>query len=108
MVIVSREEVKQATEDATEDATGDATEDVVMEEVKRATEEGLENHLVEAEQLEAMEKEALNEVKASKREAWTSFTKEIKAELAEAVAKLTRPDADERMTQLNHETESHD
>lgn len=48
----------------------------------------LENNLSTADELDALEKQAIIEVKEAKRSAWTAFSTEIKTELAEAVALL--------------------
>ncbi len=55
----------------------------------------LDNKLGTEEEIVALEKTALNEVKEDKRAAWMAFTKEIKAELAEAVEVIATVDVDE-------------
>jgi 2-oxoisovalerate dehydrogenase E1 component len=54
----------------------------------------LENNLAEETEIEVLEKEAISEVKAAKKAAWTAFRSEINAEKNEAVELLSQLDAD--------------
>ncbi len=53
----------------------------------------LENNLAEETEIEVLEKEAISEVKAAKKAAWTAFRSEINAEKNEAVELLSQLDA---------------
>lgn len=55
----------------------------------------IDNQITDDDAIAALEKEALTEVKAEKRAAWTNFTAEIKAELEEASSVIAQVDADE-------------
>ncbi len=53
----------------------------------------LDNKIAEEEEIASLEKQAQTEVKEAKRAAWTAFTREIKAEIAEAVSLLNDVDS---------------
>ena len=53
----------------------------------------LDNKIAEEEEIASLEKQAQIEVKEAKRAAWTAFTREIKAEIAEAVSLLNDVDS---------------
>ena len=53
----------------------------------------LDNKIAEEEEIASLEKQAQIEVKEAKRAAWTAFTGEIKAEIAEAVSLLNDVDS---------------
>jgi len=53
----------------------------------------LDNKIAEEEEIASLEKQAQTEVKEAKRAAWTAFTGEIKAEIAEAVSLLNDVDS---------------
>jgi len=53
----------------------------------------LDNKIAEEEEIASLEKQAQTEVKEAKRAAWTAFTREIKAEIAEAVSLLNDIDS---------------
>ena len=54
----------------------------------------LDNKLAEESEIATLEKQADTEVKEAKKAAWTAFTSEIKAEIAEAVDRLNSVDTD--------------
>ncbi len=53
----------------------------------------LDNKIAEEEEIASLEKQAQIEVKEAKRAAWTAFTREIKAEIADAVSLLNDVDS---------------